>query len=45
MLKLFAGLFAAAALAVLGHVALVQTSKSESGAAYAARSTCASCHR
>jgi len=45
MLKLLAGLVAAAALAVLGHAALVHSAKSESGTAHAARSTCASCHR
>ena len=45
MLKLFAGLVAAVALAVLGHAALVHSASSESGGAQAARSTCATCHR
>jgi len=44
MLKLSAGLLAAAALAVLGHAALVHSAKSDSGTAHAANSTCAACH-
>ena len=44
MLKLLVGVVGAVALTVLGHAALVHSSKSESGAAPAARSTCAVCH-
>jgi len=44
MVKVLVGLVGAAALAVLGHAALVHSSKSDSGAAAAAKSTCASCH-
>jgi len=44
MLKLLVGLVGTVALAVLGHAALVHSSKSETGAASAARSTCVYCH-
>ncbi len=43
-LKVVAGLVGAVALAVLGHAALVHSSKSATGAASTARSTCATCH-
>jgi cytochrome c553 len=44
MRKLLLGFVGALALALLGHVALVQTAKTTTGAADFARSTCASCH-
>jgi len=44
MLKWLAGIVGAVGLAVLGHAALIHLSNSESSAAPAARSTCASCH-
>jgi len=44
MLKLLLGLFAVAALAVLGHAVLVYSSESDSRTAPAALSTCSACH-
>jgi cytochrome c553 len=44
MLKLLVGVALAAALAMLGHAALIHLANGASGAAPAARSTCASCH-
>jgi len=44
MLKLVVGAFAALVFAVLGHASLVHSSTTGTGAAEAAKSTCAWCH-